>query len=368
MNRKESVHHFYTHQVEPARAKLMNDLQYTLSTRHTELTAEFLSHFRLLIQEVSAAQQRGAKGRIAYIQYSMLRTELLGGAMNILVEACDASWLLDQKPIRSSYSSQWAYECLERMLNDLREELPNYQGSVTAVELDRIMLQEATLVNRYLVHFIRNSCRALEDFEWNSLIDLDQIFEVRVGEYLDASECVFRLDRRNRSIEEIGEALEESDGLDVMYAHFQGLDMSEMECSDLDFRYSRFDHIDMHSTEFQRCVLVGTVWRNCSLENTDFTGSILYGADFSGCSLEKSVFKEIMGDKGHPEGLVQGPGYDALNFENANLSGADFRGARLRGAIFRGANLTDTLWEGADVEGAIFDDAERRRGLSDTFV
>ncbi|WJM06852.1 pentapeptide repeat-containing protein [Paenibacillus sp. PK1-4R] len=368
MDRKESILHFYTHQVKPARAKLMDDLQHTLHTRYTELTAEFLSHFRLMIQEVSDAQKRGAKGPIAYIQYSMLRTELLGGAMNVLVEAYDDSWLLDRTPIRSFYSSRWAYECLERMLNGLGEELLHYQGTVTAVELDRIMLQEAALVNRYLVHFIRRSCRALEDFEWNSLMDLEQIFEVRVGEYLDASECVFRLDRRNRSIEEIGEALEESDGLEVMYAHFQGLDMSEMECSDLDFRYSRFDRIDLHSTDFQRCILIGTRWRNCSLENTDFTGSILYGADFSGCSLERAVFREIIGEVGHPEGLAQGPEYDALNFENSNLSGADFRGAHLRGAIFRGANLTDTLWEGADVEGAIFDDAERRRGLSDTFV
>jgi uncharacterized protein YjbI with pentapeptide repeats len=114
--------------------------------------------------------------------------------------------------------------------------------------------------------------------------------------------------------------------------------------------------------------LIGTRWRNCSLENTDFTGSILYGADFSGCSLENAVFREIIGEAGHPEGLVQGPEYDVLNFENSNLSGADFRGARLRGAIFRGANLTDTLWDGADVEDAIFDDAERGRGLSDTFV
>ncbi|MGP3784327.1 pentapeptide repeat-containing protein [Paenibacillus sp. 1A_MP2] len=277
MVRKESVLHFYTHQVKPARDKLMDDLQHTLHTRHAELTAEFLSHFRFMIQEVSDVQKRGAKGRIAYIQYSMLRTELLGGDMNVLVEACDASWLLDRAPIRSFYSFDWAYECLERMLNGLREELPRYQGTVTAVELDRIMLQEAALVNRYIVHFIRHSSRALEDFEWNSLMELEQIFEVRVGEYLDASECVFRLDRRNRSIEEIGEALEESDGLEVMYAHFQGLDMSKMECSDLDFRYSRFDRIDMHSTDFQRCVLIETRWRNCSLENTDFTGSILYG-------------------------------------------------------------------------------------------
>ncbi|MET3940620.1 uncharacterized protein YjbI with pentapeptide repeats [Paenibacillus sp. PvP094] len=368
MDRKESLLHFYTHQVEPARARLMDDLQHMLHTRYAELAAEFMDHFRLLLQEVGDAQKRGAKGKIAYIQYSVLRTELLGGAMNVLVEACDASWLLDRTPIRAFYSANWAYGCLERMLDGLREELPNYQGTVTTVELDRIMLREAALVNRYLVYFMRRSCRALEDFEWDSLMNLEQVFEVRMGEYLDASECVFRLDRRNRSIEEIGEALEESDGLEVMYAHFQGLDMSGMECSDLDFRYSRFDRIDMHSTDFQRCVLVGTRWHNCGLEHADFTGSILYGADFSGCSLERAVFRGVMGEVGHPEGLAQGPSYDALNFENANLSGADFRGARLRGAIFRGANLTDTLWEGADVEGAIFDDAERRRGLSDTFV
>ncbi|WP_427181560.1 pentapeptide repeat-containing protein [Paenibacillus sp. TC-CSREp1] len=368
MDRKESVLHFYTHQVEPARARLMDDLQHTLHTRHTELTADFLSHFRLLIQEISDAQKRGAKGRIAYIQYSMLRTELLGGAMNILVEACDASWLLDRTPIRSFYSSQWAYECLERMLNGLREELPRYQGSVAAVELDRIMLREAALMNRYLVYFIRRCFRELEDVEWHSLMETEQIFEVRVGEYLDASECVFRIDGRNRSIAEIGEALEESDGLEVMYGHFQELDMSRMVCSDLDFRYSRFERIDLHSTDFQRCVLIGTHWRNCSLEDTDFTGSILYGADFSGCSLERAVFREIIGEAGHPEGLAQGPAYDALNFENSNLSGADFRGASLRGAVFRGANLTNTLWEGADVEGAIFDEAERRIPLSDTFA
>lgn len=359
MDRKESLLHFYTCQVEPARAKLMEDLQHTLVTRRTELEAEFIDHFKHMIRDVSEAQERGEKGNVAYIQYSMLRTELVGGAMNILVEACDDSWLLDRSPIRAFYSANWAYECIGRMLDGLREAIPNYQGSVPLVELDRIMLREAGLVNRYLVQFIRRSCRALENFQLDSLMHLDQVFEVRVGEYLDASECVFRLDRRNRSIEDIGAALEESDGLEVMYAHFKGLDMSEMECSDLDFRYSRFEHIDMHSTDFQRCVLVGTLWRNCDLDDANFTGSVLHGADFSGCSLARAVFRDTIGEVGHAEGLVQGPGYDALNFENANLAGADFRGARLRGAIFRGANLTGALWDGADVEGAIFDHTER---------
>jgi uncharacterized protein YjbI with pentapeptide repeats len=368
MNRKDSLKHFYADQVEPERVRLMEDLRRTLESRSTELTAEYMEHFREFIKEVALVQEVRTKEKIAYIQYSILRTEVLGGAMNVLVEACDSSWLLDRRPVRAFYSAQWAYECVERMIERLKQTLASYQGAVTAVELEGIRLQQVPLVNRYLVYFIRRCGYLLEDMELHLQMKLEHNFEVRVGEYLDASECVFRLDQRERSIEEIGEELEESNGIAVMYAYFQGLSMSEMECSDLDFRFSRFENIDLKLTDFQRCMLVGTRWRNCEMEGVNFSNSLIYGADFSGCSLQGAVFRGVVGDIGRPEGLVQGPGYDAVNFKNSNLKGADFRGADLRGANFSGANLVDTLWSNANIEGAIFDNVEGRTGLSNTFA
>ncbi|CAI6065105.1 hypothetical protein PAECIP112173_01948 [Paenibacillus sp. JJ-100] len=368
MNRKDSLKHFYADQVEQERVRLMDDLKRTLESRSTELTAKYMEHFTEFIKEVALAQQVGTKGKIAYIQYSMLRTEVLNGAMNVLVEACDSSWLLDRSPVRTYYSAQWAYDCVERMIERLKQTLPSYQGAVTAVELEHVRLQQVALVNRYLVYFIRRCGYLLEDLELHLHMQLEQNFEIRLGEYLDASECVFRLDRRERSIEEIGEELEESNGIAVMYAHFQGLSMAEMECSDLDFRFSRFEHVDLKWTDFQRCMLVGTRWRNCEMDGVNFSDSLIHGADFSGCSLQGAVFRGVVGDMGQPEGLVQGPGYDAVNFKNSNLEGADFRGANLRGANFSGANLVDTLWDNANIDGAIFDDAERRTRLSNTFA
>lgn len=361
MKRMESLKHFYIDQVEPERVRLMNELKNSLEKRSTELTAEYMNHFRYFIEQIVIAQQAGIKAEIAYIQYSILRTEVLNGAMNVLVEACDSSWLLDRNPVRAFYSAQWAYDCIEQMIDRLKKVAPSYQGAVTVVELEQIKLEQILLVNRYLIYFIRECCCLLENIELLSDIKIELNFEIRVGEYLDTSECVFRLDRRERSIEEISRELEETNGVSGMYTHFQGLDMSELECNDLDLRFSRFENINLKMTDFQRCVIVGTRWLGCEMEGVNFSDSLLHGADFTGCSLQKAVFRDVVGNIGNPTGLIEGPGYNAVNFTNSNLEGADFRGADLRGANFTGANLTDTLWNNANIEGAIFDNAEGRK-------
>lgn len=366
MSRKESLLHFYMNQVEPERIRLMADLQYTLNSQSPMLTTEFLSYFEELTSKVRHSQQIGAKGNVAYIQYSLLRTEVATGAMHYLAEASDMSWLLDRKPIQAIYDAQWAFDCLERMLDRLKKTLPDYQGMISMVELDRIRLQEVTLVHRYVIYFIRQCFHQLLDSQLISDMQVEPEFEVRVGEYLDTSECVYRLDQRERNLEDIGRELEEGDGLGGMYADYHDLDMEEMICSDLDFRYSRFNDIRLKSTDFERCVLVGTRWHNCDMRDTNFADSLLYGADFNGCSLERAIFRGISGEEGHPDGRIQGPGYSGINFENANLTGADFRGARLRGAIFRRANLTNVLWDGADLEDAIFEESVKEESPCDT--
>lgn len=62
MNRKDSLKHFYADQVEPERVRLMEDLRRTLESRSTELTAEYMEHFREFIKEVALAQEVRTKG------------------------------------------------------------------------------------------------------------------------------------------------------------------------------------------------------------------------------------------------------------------------------------------------------------------
>lgn len=63
MNRKDSLKHFYADQVEPERVRLMEDLRRTLESRSTELTAEYMEHFREFIKEVALAQEVRTKGK-----------------------------------------------------------------------------------------------------------------------------------------------------------------------------------------------------------------------------------------------------------------------------------------------------------------
>ncbi|AZK45047.1 pentapeptide repeat-containing protein [Paenibacillus lentus] len=332
-------------------------LQATLEQRIEECVRKFREYCR----DIRQRQLQGQKGSISYITYSMLRTSWLEQHPTYLVEATDEYWVLDTDPIQFEWDVNWAFSYWSDLQQRHQAEIMERgQSPLSKVGLERMLLDAAAEFHAFMVNIIRLAMkRAVHTAEFQEL-ERGEIFEVRVGEYLDQSVSVYKEDRRKRDIQEVQAWLDLKDAHEYGYQALTELDLSEGDYSRLDFRYTAFRGMQMEHSRLLFCVLVGTEWQDSHLQGTDFTSSLIHGADFSGCSLRKAILDRVMGSVNDSDLWLEWEplGFSAVDFTGANLQGASFRLAELQGAVFRNATLQQASLIGADLAAACFEDAD----------
>ncbi|WP_042160181.1 pentapeptide repeat-containing protein [Paenibacillus gorillae] len=375
MIQKHTLQHFMEQVVDPSRTTVLLALEMMFQEHREAFEESFLASFRQICRDLQEQQRTGVKAKIGYITYSMLRTEIAEGRFGYLVEATDRHWFLDRHPCRYEYEADWALRAFKLLEEELEKGSVNYPAVLTRIKLEKLLLQEARYIHAYVVALLRFVMpRAVQLPEFQAL-QLEEEFEVRAGEYMDASEAVYKSYQRTRDAVEIREWLEEKNEHDYMHEAFDDLDLSGGDYSGTDFRYSSFNNNDLAQSRFNRCILVGTRWKGSMLAGVDFSESLLVGADYSNCNLQASLFRRVEGVATRPESLVLfAPGTEPPNFQSCSLAGADlsesflsgsdFTGANLEnasfqqtlldGANFIGANLKNTDFTGASLEGALF--------------
>ncbi|MDG0873388.1 pentapeptide repeat-containing protein [Paenibacillus thiaminolyticus] len=369
MSREEALAHFRQQAVPLARQKVLREFMECWKEEKTAWMSEFVHSFQELCMSIRMKQLAGEKGRIGFITYSMLRTDIAHGRASYLVQASDASWLFDFRPGEDTYDASWAFYYLDRLMDEVTRAATDYSGAVTLPQLDRIRLLEAEHFHRFVVSLIRRSlmeAAALPEFKE---LKKEAVFEVRVGEYLSHSECVFRLDERERGSEEVRAWLQEkNDSAAYTYEDFYRFDLSGGDYRTLDFRYSSFRNCDLKNSRLGEGFLLGTVWNDCQLDSADFAYSLVQGANYSGCSMKASIFRCAQGKAGMPVPDWAPPGVEGVRVTDCDLEEADFARAKLdgavfvrtclRGANFRGASLQGVRFQKSDLTNADFREAD----------
>ncbi|AET58462.1 low-complexity protein [Paenibacillus terrae HPL-003] len=326
-----------------------------------------VEEFRGYCRDIRQEQLQGRKGKIGYITYSMLRTTWLEERPTYLVEAANALWVLDSKPIRSEWDTSWTYSYWTDLQQKLRREVEKQHVSLPELEWEQVMLEAAVHIHVLVVNMMRLAIKKAVCLPEFQELEREEIFEIRVGEYMDHSVSVYREDRRAMEANEIRSWLEEKEEHVYSNQALTQVQLSDGDYSQLDFRYTAFRQIEMEHSRLHGCVLVGTVWQESQLNGIDLTYSLLHGADFSGCSMKGAILDVVMGNAGYgsDDSLDWEPlGFAGVDFTGASLQGARFQDAQLRGAVFQdallqkaslnGADLTDACFTGADVSGASF--------------
>lgn len=354
MGKEESLRLFVQQVVEPNRQSALSAFDPYFHENKEKWSSDFILSFQQYCRTIRERQIRGEKGRIGHITFSMLRTEIADGRFTYLVEATDASWILDQNPCRTRYDADWALYDLDKLELQLVQESRQYMGNVTVVDLERQRLLDSIYFHHYVIELIRYAMpRAVQLPEFIEL-EKEEQFEVRVGEYMDTSEVVYQEASPNYHSEDVKEWLQEKNDYEYAYSAFAELDLSNGEYSKLDLRFSTFRDCTLSSSNFEEAVLVGTRWKECQLAGANFSYALLHNADLSGCDLSDATFRNSEGCSGFLHAKKDRPSFSGVNFSRANLTGANFAGASLRGAQFIDAQLERTRFVGADLTGAIF--------------
>ena len=320
-----------------------------------ELVDCFIKSFKEICLKIKEMQSKKKKGKIAYITYSMLRTEILEKDHIYLIEAHNDTWFFDYRECTGKYDASLLFNYLDEFETDLQEIRKTYMNQINAVDIEKIKLQEATKYNEYVIEIARHAMKKaslLKEFED---LEKEDVVEIRVDEYRDLSEIVYKEDITEKDAEEIKRWFEEKLEKKYSYNIFKELNLSDGDYEGIDLRYCDFTKSNFQKSNMKDCILVGTKFENSELEEVDFTDSVIHASDFRNANLAKAIFYNVAGPKGLPDTIdFFSPGFSQVSFEGADLKGATFEGADLKGAIFRGANLENVNFENTNLEGAIF--------------
>lgn len=355
MKREEALQHFKDNCVKEKSIQKILSLEQYFNKKKDELALNFIEAFKNICLKIKEMQSIEEKEKIAYITYSMLRTEILEKNYVYRIEAFNSLWFFDKKECEIKYDASWAFKFLNELWTDLEEEKKVYMSLVTSSDIEKIILKEAEKYNQYIIALGRYIGRKLEEVEEFKDIQKEEELEVRVGEYMDVSEVVYKEDLREKDSKEIKEWLEEKHQYKYVYEVFKSLDLSKGNYDDIDLRYANLSKNNLSNSSMKNSLLVGAKFNDCILNNVDFSSSYINETDFTNCKLKNSNFKNIKGHSGlGDESNWEIPGYIPVSFQGADLEGANFQDAILKGAVFKGANLKGVNFKGAYLEAAVF--------------
>lgn len=289
MKKQEALEDFKKNCVRKKSIKKLLELDTYYENHKEELADSFMKAFKEICIKIKEMQTKKEKGKIGYISYSMLRSEILEKNYTYLIEAFDEKWFFDYKECHGNYYTNWAFKFLDNLEEELQEARKIYAGYITALDIEKIKLQEGEKYNEYIVKLARYALfnRNLDVFKE---IEKEEEVEISVGEYRDLSEIVYIEDTREKDSQEIKEWLEEN--LEDEYIHkvFKNLDLSKGDYEGLDFTHSNFAKSNLEESNMKNCTLVGSIFNECNLQKVDFRNAYMEETSFKGADLKDAVF------------------------------------------------------------------------------
>ncbi|MEC1180053.1 pentapeptide repeat-containing protein [Metasolibacillus meyeri] len=346
---------FYEQEVPQRRLRYLLALEDYFQGNREQLVTQFQQDFQQICEQLVQQQTLHHKEPIGNITISLLRTELLEGNYRYVVEATTGKWIFDAHPIVTTYDATWALQFLKQFIEELALYSKVFAGTISQVEIEALKLQEAKHFHQYIASLARYALR-----EGITCLAYEQLkreadLEIRIGEFFDYSETVYREGTPRKTVDELKEWLSEKVANDYAYENFRQLDLSNGVYHDTDLRYAFFEQSHLAKSELCSCALIGTNFKNSNLIGANLSDSTIHEANFSFCQLQGANFQQVQGAVGlHDRQQWDMPGFYPVQFTGANLERANFTGADLRGACFLGTTLRDTRFAEANLEGAIF--------------
>lgn len=293
MKKQEALDHFNETYVKKISSEKLADLEEYYKEHKDDLADKFIKSIKEICFNLKKMQTQNEKGKIAYIMYSFLRTEILEKRYNYLIEALDEDWFLDYKECHSQYDATWAFKYLEEFEDTLQESRKIYAGQINESDIEKIKLKEVKKYNEYIVEIARYALRK-EDIKELKDIKKEEVLEISIGEYRDLIEPIYKEDNRKKDSKEVKEWLEEKLENEYSYEVYNNLDLSHGDYESIDFRYSNFKETNLEKSNMKESILIGVKFSNCNLKEVDFSNSDLSKAEFEHVNLKDANFQNAV--------------------------------------------------------------------------
>lgn len=309
--------------------ELLNQLDSYIKNHLDELTEQLSDCISQYGESIYEMQQTGEKGAIAYLQFSMLRTNILLNQHELRLDAYDENWYLDLVECSSSYKVKEVLTPLSEfadMVEALRKESAM---RMTLRETQSRIFEESRKYMIFLAELIRLGMQKVILTEGYQKIRKAPVFVVCIGGLLDRVDLLYKEDTTTKDAREVRRYFQSKEQLLFSYEICEKLDLSRGNYEGLKFLYSTFAGSDFTESSFHKSQLLFSNFSNCILKDTNMAGTQLFDVNFSGAVLEHVSFA--------------GAKLSQVSFEGATLTNVDFEGALLIEEVnFTNAILKDT--------------------------
>lgn len=308
--------------------ELLTELDKDIKNNLEQYISEFERCFLDYCDKVYEMQQEGKKKSIAYIQFSVLRTNILLNKHVIRMDAYDENWYLDTAECNGEYEVTKYYSYLKKYgecIEDLRKKA---LGGITLAEVQKRIFSESNFYLFYVAEVIRLGMRKVIQSQSYKRMQKADCFMVTIGGYMDRFDILYKEDTTQKDAKEVKRYLQSGSQKVFSHAFYEDLDLTNGHYERLEFQYSSFSGCDLSNSYWDNTHLVFSKFRKVTLKEAKMEKMKIFDTDFSGAVMENISFA--------------GSKMRYVSFEGASLRGVDFSKTLVFEEInFEGAVLTD---------------------------
>ena len=192
MKKEEAFEHFIENYVKTESSEKMQKLKAYSENNKDVLIDEFVESFRRICIKIKDMQDKGKKGKIGYITYSLLRTNIMEGKFVYLIEAFNWMWFFDRIECQEEYDVRWAYVFLDEFEAELVEKSKPYLNKIGMPDIERVKLKEISPYNNVVMELAKEAILNASEIKEFSEILKEDVIEIRIGEYKGPSEVIYK--------------------------------------------------------------------------------------------------------------------------------------------------------------------------------
>ena len=308
--------------------ELATDLDDYVKTHFEQLVEQFINCFSDYCDKIYQMQQHGKKGAIAYIHFSVLRTNILLKKHEIRLDAYDENWYMDSVECSSCYQVGEVYAYLEKYAEIVEELRSESKGKISLAEAQKRVFVESNIYLFYIAELIRVGMRDAIRTEAYQRINRAPCFVVCIGGFLDRFDILYKDDHTVKDSGEVKRYLQSKKKTLFSHEIFENLDLAQGNYEGMEFQYSSFAGCDFTQSSWMNSRLLFSNFQNAILRDTKMEKMKIFDTDFSGATLEQVSFA--------------GGKLKHISFVGARLFRVDFSKALLAEEInFQDAQIVD---------------------------
>lgn len=142
-------------------------------------------------------QERGLKGEIKFINFSVLRTDILENKGSFRIDLYDEKWFLDKEECSENIDLDFIYSSLFKHMKELKKEKNEYGRNITDMDIEDIKLIEAEKYNILAVEYLKSVIEKMMEVPCYKQMKKSEDIKIMAGEYMDASEIIYPKQEEN---------------------------------------------------------------------------------------------------------------------------------------------------------------------------